>query len=256
MLFIRTNGGFDAQGLKKTSEVSTGSLRKRVRGLERSHREGRGHLDEMTGLLEDSLDESRLGTDPSDTATEIADYIESQQDGWDCDTPGGSVLTLSPPLLEILGPLFIPLAFAEENLLKIDGEEDKAKETNVSENEARCPAGGGTWDSEINECICKDTNKTWNGKKCVRLPQEPAAQHEIQKIHIPLRVEPIKPEPLPKARPRTTPRTPVITQEPKTQTRTCKAGTTTRSANPKNQEGTTRPKTKNQVQLKYNNQEH
>ena len=191
---------------KKTSGLTTGSLRKRVRGLERAIEKARGQLDEATGLLEDSLDEGRLGADPSDVAGEIADYIESQQDGWDCDTPGGSVLTLLPPLLELLETVFTPPVFAEP--LKIEGEQEDpplvGAEDPYGEQKALCRPYG-TWDDKQKTCICRDKNKAWDGENCVQKPQATQTPEPVLPVKLkePQSIQPVKLPPTQQQRPPT-----------------------------------------------------
>ena len=163
----------------KKSGVSTRKLNAQIRGLEKAIDKAYGQLDDAESLLEASLDQEKLKADPYDVARQIRDYIESSQDGWECDSSGQAFL--SPLFFEILEQLLIPSAFGDEDKPMLKGADRESREPATASVgiEEQCKKSGGSWDKTNKRCVSKKEqcqrrrgNWTWDGSNCVSKEEE------------------------------------------------------------------------------------
>ena len=124
----------------KKSGPSLRKIKGQISGVDRAIDRVQEKLDEEIGRLADSLDRQKLGMDPGSVADEIAAYMESKQDGWDCSSGGKAALVPQPffilkekipLLLEQFEYIFIPSAFAKEPTEPGDGLEQDLNEESI-----------------------------------------------------------------------------------------------------------------------------
>ena len=189
----------------KKSGLSTGKLNAQIRGLEKAINRAYGQLDDAESLLMASLDQGKLQADPYDVAGQIREYIESSQDGWDCDSSGQAFLFPSSRFFDILEQFLLPSAFGDTELRNENADENQgpapasswpkqicegqgktwypdsslccsADETVVDDQcvskKEQCEKSGGSWNSSTKKCVskedqCKKSGGTWTNNECV-----------------------------------------------------------------------------------------
>ena len=151
----------------KNKRPSTRKLRRHITGLEKKIDKNNDAIDDLEISLRDFLDASKLGEDPETVASQIREYIESQQDEWDCDSSTGqSFLFQFPKIFETLGYLLIPSAYADATFLT---EEEETFTDIPGVNQTLCKNTKGTWMTYENGetiCICPQGKKL-EGNRCV-----------------------------------------------------------------------------------------
>ena len=159
---------------KKGKKTGTAGMKKSISRLERAIERLEDRINEEQGNLGQSLDKKKLNVKSSSSvAGQIRSYIESKQDGWDCDFDEVSAVLKEPPLLfqssllfEILGQAFIPFAVGDETEIKIliEANDNGGAGLTVGEGDP-CLSKGGRLIGETCTCL-HDQKPIGNREKC------------------------------------------------------------------------------------------